>query len=164
MVATKLFEFSKVRLKNQKNGAVKHGFVVEVHVLDDKSKRFIILWNGCDVADKKFYKGSDLIAAEINVNEINRAVAYKSREAKRQTEKTAYRNQINQAVKTSLTNHEKLSRERQTSNSKLANSLRPGTSIKETIEKAPDINLDARNYQVCVLLFKDVITSYICFW
>jgi hypothetical protein len=157
MVATKIFELSKVRTKNQKNGTMKYGFVVEVHVLDDNSKRFVIVWNGCEIADKKFYKASDLISVETSGNETNRAVAYKSREAKRISENNSYRSQINHAVVHSLSNHEILNVELKTSNSQTAKKLRPGTSIKEPRILDPDINLDAKNYQVCLSLMKHLI-------
>ena len=85
--ATKIFELTKVRFKNLKTYGNKTGFVVEVHVLNDNTKRVTVIWDGYDNPDPKFYRVIDLVAVECDkTNEINRALAYKSRKEDRKKE------------------------------------------------------------------------------
>ena len=80
----KIFELSKVRFKDVKTYGYKIGLVVEVHVLNDNSKRVTVIWDGDDHADSKLFRVTDLIAVECEKRqEINRALAYKQRKADR---------------------------------------------------------------------------------
>jgi hypothetical protein len=60
----KIFELSKVRFKDVKTYGYKTGFIVEVHVLNDNSKRVTVIWDGDDHADSKLFRVTDLIAVE----------------------------------------------------------------------------------------------------
>jgi hypothetical protein len=80
----KIFELSKVRFKDVKTYGYKTGLVVEVHVLNDHSKRVTVIWDGDEHADSKLFRVTDLIAVECEKRqEINRALAYKQRKADR---------------------------------------------------------------------------------
>jgi hypothetical protein len=142
----KIFELTKVRLRDVKTYGHKTGFVVEVHVLNDNSKRFVIIWDGDENAHHKFYRVTDLVAVESIGQEINRALAYKNRKALRNKEVKQQKNDAIKEFENSLSNDEAL--ERQISNSLQASKLAPCTSVREKRTQKEDINLDARNYQV----------------
>jgi hypothetical protein len=141
----KIFELTKVKLRDIKTYGHKTGFVVEVHVLNDNSKRFVVIWDGDENAHHKFYRVSDLVAVECVGQEINRALAYKNRKALRNKEVKRQHNNAIEEMEKSLSNEEVL--HKQISNSLQASKLAPGTSIIDRTRKK-DINLDARNYQV----------------
>jgi len=145
----KIFELTKVRLRDVKTYGNKTGYVVEVHVLNDNSKRFIVIWDGDENAHHKYYRLTDLVAVECIGQEINRALAYKARKTLRKKEVRRPQLEAVEKFEKSLSNEEVL--QRQISNSLQASKLAPGTSIKEQRTRKEDINLDARNYQVIYL-------------
>ena len=144
----KIFELSKVRFKDVKTYGYKTGFVVEVHVLNDNSKRVTVIWDGDDHADSKLFRVTDLIAVECEKGqEINRALAYKQRKADRLKQERQRHNKTVEDANNSMSKTEIL--RSQISNSIQASKLKPGTSTRQERIQIEDINLDARNYQVC---------------
>ena len=123
----KIFELSKVRFKDVKTYGYKTGLVVEVHVLNDSSKRVTVIWDGDDHADSKLFRETDLIAVDCEKRqEINRALAYKQRKADRLKQERQLHNKNVEDVKNSMSKTEIL-----------------------RLRSTEDINLDTRNYQVC---------------
>jgi hypothetical protein len=99
----KIFELSKVRFKDVKTYGYKIGLVVEVHVLNDNSKRVTVIWDGDEHADSKLFRVTDLIAVECKERqEINRALAYKQRNADRHKQERQRHNKTVEDVNNSM--------------------------------------------------------------